>query len=110
MDVLKNFLAVNRRSVVSVAMLIAVVTGASACNSEQKASDPLADRPSGEMPVETLTVVSAPGVPPAITRKSSAKVVINLETREVRKRLADGVEYTFWTFGGTVPGPMLRVR
>jgi nitrite reductase (NO-forming) len=50
------------------------------------------------MPVETLTVVSAPAVPPAITRKTPAKVIINLETREVRKRLADGVEYTFWTF------------
>ena len=24
--------------------------------------------------------------------------------------LANNVEYTFWTFGGTVPGPMLRVR
>ena len=22
----------------------------------------------------------------------------------------DGVAYTYWTFGGTVPGPMLRVR
>ncbi len=24
--------------------------------------------------------------------------------------LADGVEYTFWTFGNTVPGPFIRVR
>ena len=52
----------------------------------------------------------APAVPKPITRTSPAKIVINLETREVRKRLADGVEYTFWTFGGSVPGPMLRVR
>jgi nitrite reductase (NO-forming) len=26
------------------------------------------------------------------------------------KDLADGVQYTFWTFGGSVPGPMIRVR
>jgi copper-containing nitrite reductase len=24
--------------------------------------------------------------------------------------IADGATYTFWTFGGTVPGPMIRVR
>jgi nitrite reductase (NO-forming) len=33
-----------------------------------------------------------------------------LETVEHRAMLADGVEYDFWTFGGTVPGPMIRVR
>ncbi|MBK6458585.1 MAG: nitrite reductase, copper-containing [Gemmatimonadetes bacterium] len=72
--------------------------------------DPLAGRGSGALPVETLQVAFAPAVPKPITRTSPAKIVINLETREVRKRLADGVEYTFWTFGGSVPGPMLRVR
>ena len=25
-------------------------------------------------------------------------------------RLADGVQYTFWTFGGSVPGKFIRVR
>jgi nitrite reductase (NO-forming) len=30
--------------------------------------------------------------------------------KEVTKRLADGVEYTFWTFGGEVPGKFIRVR
>ena len=72
--------------------------------------DALADRPSGPLPVETLVVASAPAVPKPITRRSPAKLIVNLETHEVRKRLADGVEYTFWTFGGSVPGPMLRIR
>ena len=92
-------------------VLVAVlVAAASACSTSDMAKNPLADRPSGALPVETLTVAYAPTVPKAITRKTPAKVIINLETREVRKRLADGVEYTFWTFGGSVPGPMLRVR
>ncbi|MGA8708437.1 MAG: copper-containing nitrite reductase, partial [Steroidobacteraceae bacterium] len=26
------------------------------------------------------------------------------------KEIADGVRYTFWTFNGSVPGPMIRVR
>ena len=53
---------------------------------------------------------SAADVPPPLTRAEPAKVVVNLETKEVEGVLADGESYTYWTFGGTVPGPMLRVR
>ncbi|MEO7358918.1 MAG: copper-containing nitrite reductase, partial [Gemmatimonadaceae bacterium] len=91
-------------------LMAAVAAAVGACTAKETTNDPLADRPSGALPVETLTVSYAPDVPKAITRKTSAKVIINIETREIRKRLADGVEYTFWTFGGSVPGPMLRVR
>ncbi|NBX46736.1 MAG: nitrite reductase, copper-containing [Chloroflexi bacterium] len=35
---------------------------------------------------------------------------VDLETREVSALLADGITYTYWTFNGTVPGPMIRVR
>jgi nitrite reductase (NO-forming) len=51
-----------------------------------------------------------PQVPPAIRRSGPAKVLVELETTEQKGTLASGVEYTFWTFGGTVPGPFLRVR
>jgi nitrite reductase (NO-forming) len=59
---------------------------------------------------ETATLTAAPNVPPPIARNHAAKVIVNLETREVTGRLADGVEYTFWTFGGAVPGRFIRVR
>jgi nitrite reductase (NO-forming) len=39
-----------------------------------------------------------------------ARVIVNLEVRELVKKLADGVDYTFWTFGGDVPGRFIRVR
>lgn len=55
-------------------------------------------------------LTSPPSVPPPVLRKDPTKVIVELETREVRGALADGVEYTFWTFGGTVPGPFIRVR
>ncbi|MBP9674189.1 MAG: nitrite reductase, copper-containing [Bacteriovoracaceae bacterium] len=61
-------------------------------------------------PVETAILTTAPHVPPALKRKKPARVIINLETKEVTGKLADGVDYTFWTFEGTVPGPMIRVR
>jgi nitrite reductase (NO-forming) len=55
-------------------------------------------------------LVPPPYVPPPVTRRTPAKVIVELETIEKRAPLADGVEYEFWTFKGTVPGPFLRVR
>jgi nitrite reductase (NO-forming) len=59
---------------------------------------------------ENAVLTPAPNVPPPIRRKHSTKVIVNLEVREVVKRMADGVEYLFWTFGGEVPGLFIRVR
>ncbi|HVU24806.1 MAG TPA: copper-containing nitrite reductase [Opitutus sp.] len=63
-----------------------------------------------DLPVEQAILTAPPNVPPPITRRHRARVVVHVEVRELVKRLADGVEYTFWTFGGTVPGPFIRVR
>jgi nitrite reductase (NO-forming) len=59
---------------------------------------------------EEAVLTDAPNVPPPITRKHATKVIVKLEVKEVVKRLADGVDYTFWTFGGSVPGKFIRVR
>ncbi len=63
-----------------------------------------------KLPVEKAILTKAPNVPPPITRKTPAKVIVDMEVREYTARLADGVEYTFWGFGGSVPGPMIRIR
>ncbi|HSM07227.1 MAG TPA: copper-containing nitrite reductase [Longimicrobiales bacterium] len=60
--------------------------------------------------METAVLTEAPNVPPPISRDHATTVRVELETVEVKKRLADGVEYTFWTFGGSVPGSFIRVR
>lgn len=56
------------------------------------------------------TLVSPPNVPPPITRRYPAKVIVDLEVVEKVLPIADGVNYTFWTFGGAVPGNFIRVR
>src|SRR5574341_1712470 len=53
---------------------------------------------------------TAPNVPPPIKRNISARVVVNLEAKEYVGTLAEGVQYEFWSFNGTVPSPMIRVR
>lgn len=64
--------------------------------------------PQGE-PVKAV-LTSPPNVPPPTGRKAPAKVIVELEVREVEKEISEGVKYTFWTFGGTVPGSFIRVR
>jgi nitrite reductase (NO-forming) len=59
---------------------------------------------------EKAILTSPPMVPPAITRKTPTKVIVNLEVIEKVKRMADGVDYLYWTFGGDVPGSFIRVR
>lgn len=64
--------------------------------------------------IETAKMTYAPEVPPALTRKAPAVVKVRLETQEVQGTLMEGMEqptlYTFWTFNGKVPGPMIRAR
>jgi nitrite reductase (NO-forming) len=50
------------------------------------------------------------GLPGPIGTRGPTTVQLELETRELEGQLADGTTYTYWTFDGTVPGPMLRVR
>ncbi len=59
---------------------------------------------------EVAVLTDPPMVPPPITRTNATKVIVNLEVIEKTMRIADGVMYTFWTFGGTVPGKFIRVR
>ncbi len=55
-------------------------------------------------------LISAPGVPPPITRTEPAHVIVNLVTEEKVGELSQGVQYEFWTYNGKVPGPFIRLR
>jgi nitrite reductase (NO-forming) len=64
--------------------------------------------PQGE-PVHAV-LTSPPEVPPPTNRTQPAKVIVELEVIEKEMPISEGVTYTFWTFGGTVPGSFIRVR
>jgi nitrite reductase (NO-forming) len=49
-------------------------------------------------------------VPPPIVRTSPTEVKINVVVKEVISQIAPGIYFNYWTFDGTVPGPMYRVR
>lgn len=60
-------------------------------------------------PIEAV-LTDPPQVPPPTGRDHAAKVVVRLEVVEKVMPISEGVDYTFWTFGGTVPGKFVRVR
>ena len=64
--------------------------------------------PQGE-PIHAV-LTSAPEVPPPVNRDYPAKVIVDMEVREQDMEISEGVSYTFWTFGGTVPGSFIRIR
>ena len=92
-----------RAFVSGVALAAMLATGAYAASREENLADPVV----GE---ENAVLTDAPNVPPPIHRDHATKVIVHLEVRELEGRLADGVRYTFWTFGGHVPGKFIRVR
>jgi len=51
-----------------------------------------------------------PAIAPPVNRKKPAAVHVELEARPVTGLLAEGIGYHYWTYNGTVPGPMIRVR
>ena len=64
--------------------------------------------PQGE-PIHAV-LTSPPNVPPPVNRSHPARVIVELEVLEVEREISEGVKYTFWTFGGTVPGSFIRIR
>ncbi|HEV2236175.1 MAG TPA: multicopper oxidase domain-containing protein [Ktedonobacterales bacterium] len=59
---------------------------------------------SANAPAHPLYNAAAPAVPAGDT------VNVTLETKEAVVSIAPGVAYHAWTFNGTVPGPVIRVR
>lgn len=93
--------------------LIATAGLAVACSSLAAGPSPVrgpGDFGPPQGPVVRAVLTSPPHVPPAITRKRPAKVIVELEVVEKEMAISEGVNYTFWTFGGTVPGSFIRVR
>ena len=89
--------------------MLALVAGAATGEEEQEFKGDIA-MPADVKGEEVAVLTSPPNVPPAIKRAHATKVIVKLEVIEQVMKMTDGVDYTFWTFGGTVPGSFIRVR
>ncbi len=96
-----------RRSLVSLAAGLLVTT---ACTGKTGTGQEQASAQTPE-PATGTDIRTPPDIlPEPVGDRPAKRVVLELETREVEGQLAEGTTYDYWTFGGTVPGPMLRVR
>ncbi|WP_341221664.1 copper-containing nitrite reductase [Polaribacter atrinae] len=81
------------------------------CKSETKEEVAIKDTSTiyikGTMDAE---LTSPPFVPAPIGNRSAKKLLVNMEILEKEGTMTDGVQYVYWTFGGTVPGSFIRTR
>lgn len=95
-------------------LLLTLTVGWTACSggeTEKETKDNLAEKDIEMVQGEEVAVLTdPPNVPPPIERNHPTKVIVNMDIIEHEKELTDGVTYTFWTFGGTVPGSFIRIR
>ncbi len=61
----------------------------------------------GELKAE---LTSPPYVPPSTANREPTRLEVDLEILEEVGEMTNGVEYTYWTFGGTVPGSFIRAK
>jgi FtsP/CotA-like multicopper oxidase with cupredoxin domain len=61
-------------------------------------------------PVIDAELAFAPNVPPPINRTHPVTLRVRLTSEVVVKPLTKRFKFTFWTFNGSVPGPMIRAR
>lgn len=92
-----------------------VVTGVSSCSKNTQESDLALNTINAEEiktdgTVEVMELPAPPYVQSPVGDRAAKKVVVNLEVIEEVGELANGVEYNFWTFNGTVPGTFIRAR
>ncbi len=67
--------------------------------------------PSNAEPTVGENIVHNPAdIPPPIGVREPQTVHVDLKAVELVGQLADGATYSYFTFNGAVPGPMLRVR
>ncbi|QTE23188.1 copper-containing nitrite reductase [Polaribacter cellanae] len=55
-------------------------------------------------------LTAPPFVPAPVGNRPAKKLLVNMEILEKEGTMSDGVQYVYWTFGGSVPGSFIRTR
>lgn len=96
--------------IIQLAFVIAIGGTMTACNSTTGSTNSGLGFDTTITGTVTAELTDAPNVPKPLTYTSPQRVIVELEVIEKVMKIADNTEYTFWTFGGSVPGKFIRVR
>ncbi|WP_313191765.1 copper-containing nitrite reductase [Sphingobacterium sp.] len=97
----------NKFTLFSILLGVAMAFTACKHSAENKQVDTTKIPVKGEIVAE---LTSPPLVPKPVGKRDAAKLKVSLEILELEGEMVDGVKYTYWTFGGSVPGQFIRAR
>ena len=104
----RRIISLSALALVAVAALTLVVLNVLPTRAEPKVQTQPTVRPAAADAVEVMK--DPTDLPPPVANRSPEHHDVHITTKEVNGVLEDGTTYTYWTFDGTVPGPMVRVR
>lgn len=59
---------------------------------------------------EIAELTPPPFVPASVAHRKATKLIVDMEILELEGEMTNGVTYTYWTFGGSVPGSFIRAK
>src|SRR5690554_3125564 len=100
------------RSLASLSLLIGAVSFSSCSGgSDQKSGISKTNPEDIKVVSEMVAELTAPPfVPKSTADRAATKLIVDMEIIEETGTMASGVEYVYWTFGGTDPGSFIRTK
>lgn len=100
------------RSLASLSLLVGAVSFSSCSGgSDQKSGISKTNPEDIKVVSEMVAELTAPPfVPKSTADRAATKLIVDMEIIEETGTMASGVEYVYWTFGGTVPGSFIRTK
>lgn len=99
------------RKILFISAVLSVIMSLSSCKQSTASENTTnAEHIKTDGTSEEHKFVSPPNVPAPIGDRAAKKIIVRLETIEKVGELADGTQYNFWTFNGSVPGSFIRAR
>ncbi|MDP2540714.1 nitrite reductase, copper-containing [Tenacibaculum discolor] len=99
------------KQVKTISMILAAMFLMASCKNEK--SESIAMKSASDIAVKgtiEAELTAPPHVPAPVGNRSAKKLLVNMEILEKEGTMTDGVEYVYWTFGGSVPGSFIRTR
>lgn len=99
------------KQVKTISMVLAAMFLMASCKNEK--SESIAMKSASDIAVKGTVeaeLTAPPHVPAPVGNRSAKKLLVNMEILEKEGTMTDGVEYVYWTFGGSVPGSFIRTR
>ncbi len=99
------------KQVKTISMILTAMFLMASCKNEK--SESIAMKSVSDIAVKgtiEAELTAPPHVPAPVGNRSAKKLLVNMEILEKEGTMTDGVEYVYWTFGGSVPGSFIRTR